>query len=206
MNQLESCLLCGKRLNALINWSTLLQRYPQAICLDCHEQFIRMNQTEDEIYCLYQYNDKMKQYFKQYKFQQDVVLAMIFAETINRYFQQILKQNPRMKIVPIPLHSENEQKRTFSQVETLLQVADIKYESILVKQSAEQQAKKTRKERLMTKNLFCASREVVGESFVVFDDIKTTGVTLHLAKQTLLDAGAKKVKLVALAGGIKGII
>lgn len=138
----------------------------------------------------------MKNYLHQYKFLQDVALAGVFAHEINEFLR--LKQGT---VVPIPMHPEKLKERTFSQVEELLNKAEIPFQNLLVKTTSSVQGKKSKKERLEAGILFESIKDVQPVHYILFDDIYTTGATIHHAAKVLKDAGAKSVEAFTLIKG-----
>lgn len=196
-----NCLLCTKPLDAMPTWQQLIGIDKQtAACASCLAQFERIDAEAsdewlDRVQSLYAYNEAGKQYIHQLKFLQDIALCTIFAGQLNK----LLKQ-PRKVIVPIPMHEENEKKRTFSQVHALLDAAHIRYENALVKTTESVMGEKNRAERLAMTEIFSVSSDIVveGRHFMLVDDIYTTGTTLRHAARTLKERGAETVEAVTL--------
>lgn len=187
-----NCLLCDSELQQGIGWRELLTaNLPTTICQRCAQRFEKVEQqTEDNVTTLFHYNDAMKDYLHRYKFTHDVVLAHVF----NHAVQAQLKKEQRL-IVPIPMHKESLKERTFAHVDELLTAAHISFEHHLIKQSSEQQSKKTRQERLATTQLFevIEPDAIKHKNILLIDDIYTTGTTFNHAKKALLEAGANTV-------------
>lgn len=187
-----NCLLCELVLQQNVGWKELLLKtLPQTICPRCEQRFQRIEQQqEEEVVSLFHYNEAMKEYLHHYKFLHDVLLAHVF----NKVLHEQLKKETRL-IIPIPMHPENLQLRTFAHIDELLKSANIPFAHHLTKLSNEQQSLKTREERLQTPQLF----EVINpdaikdKNLLIVDDIYTTGTTLNHAKKALLEAGAKSV-------------
>ncbi|MER2261233.1 MAG: ComF family protein [Psychrobacillus sp.] len=148
----------------------------------------------DQVQSLYTYNEAMKDFFHQYKFLQDVALANIFAREIKALPLQGV-------VVPIPMHPEKLKERTFSQVEELLNHAEISFQNLLTKATSSEQGKKSKKERLEAETLFELIHEVEPTHYILFDDIYTTGATVHQAARLLKDAGATSVEAITLIKG-----
>ena len=147
-----------------------------------------------EVRLLYTYNEAMKEFLHQYKFLQDVALANVFAGE--------LKAIPMHGIVvPIPMHPEKLKERTFSQVEEILNHAAIPFQNLLIKATPSEQGKKSKKERLEAETLFELIHEVEATHYILFDDIYTTGATVHQAAKLLKDAGATSVEAITLIKG-----
>lgn len=197
---MTECLLCEAILSTNPSWQSLIGIEERAIiCEKCSNSFERADIESKtdllaSVQSLYKYNDAMKTYLHQYKFLQDIALATVFQKDL----VAVLKG--KKNIVPIPVHKEKRLTRTFSQVEALLDAPGIPYINILEKLDETIMGEKTRQERLEVKPLFQLKAHVIiqPETYVLVDDIYTTGTTLNYAAKVLLQAGAKKVEAVTL--------
>lgn len=108
-------------------------------------------------------------------------------------------------VLPIPSHKYKIMRRGFDPLNSLSQKVfgkQLKAGLCQKLRHTKPQMQKTRQARLelaKTKNLFAFSPEVRGQSFLVFDDVCTTGTTLKLFCTALNNAGAKKVKALVLS-------
>lgn len=206
-----TCLICGTLYQPLATWSKLfLYELDSSTCKRCFAKFEVAKSTidltdflgtpfegaVDSVICLYTYNEPMKEYLHQYKFLQDVALAKVFSGKLQQAFQK-----KEVIVVPIPMHSEKLKLRTFSQVDELLNAAQISFQQVLTKTKSDSQGKKTKKERLKTTNLFEVISTIEAANYILFDDIYTTGATIHHAANILKDAGAKRVDAITLIKG-----
>ncbi|WP_409368002.1 ComF family protein [Lysinibacillus sp. 38-6] len=189
------CLLCAQPLHLVPSWKSLLfSHFPSCICDKCSAQFERSSMPT----ALYQYNDAMKTYLHQYKFLQDVALAKVFRQEIHAQLK-----HQTATIIPIPMHPQKQQERTFSHTEELLKAAKIPYTQLLEKTTTETQSSKNRAQRLQSAPLFrlLPDKQVERKDYLLFDDIETTGTTLRHAQQVLLEAGAQSVRTFTLING-----
>lgn len=206
-----TCLICGTLYQTSATWSKLfLYESDSSTCKRCFAKFEISKSTihytdflgtpyegaVDSVFCLYSYNEPMKEYLHQYKFLQDVALAKVFSGKLQQGFQK----NEGI-VVPIPMHPEKLKLRTFSQVDELLSAAQIPFQQVLTKTTSDSQGKKTKKERLKTTNLFEVIGNIEATNYILFDDIYTTGATIHHAAKILKDAGAKRVEVITLIKG-----
>lgn len=206
-----TCLICGAPYQSTPTWSKLfLYQLDSSTCTRCFQKFklseATINFTDflgtpyegavDSVFSLYIYNEPMKEYLHQYKFLQDVALARVFAPKLQQAFQA--KEGI---VVPIPMHPEKLVLRTFAQVDELLNAAHIPFQNLLMKTTSTTQGKKTKRERLETTNLFEAITSIEATNYILFDDIYTTGATIHHAAKILKDAGAKRVDAITLIKG-----
>lgn len=178
------------------------RKFSATMCERCLNKFSPLHQTIDGVYCIYEYNAAMREYILNYKFLKDVYLAYAFRKKIHEVLQNCLKRRQGAKVVPIPMHEEHLRERTFAHVDELLNAAEIPYVQVMKKISSVRQSQKSKEERKQVKQLFELTSNVQGSHFILFDDVKTTGTTLALAKNVLEKGGAKSVQMVALAGRI----
>ena len=197
---MNECLLCEKELSSKPSWKSLLALEEETfICQDCSKLFKHADTTKeaitlDGLLSLYTYNEVMRDYLHQFKFLQDVALADVFAYELRK----VLKS--KVNIVPIPMHPNKKVKRTFAHVEELLKSAQTPYIDILEKIDEESMGEKTKQERLAMSPLFRLKQGAVikPETYLLVDDIYTTGTTLQHAALLLKEAGAEKVEAVTL--------
>ncbi|MDW0116935.1 phosphoribosyltransferase family protein [Sporosarcina thermotolerans] len=196
-----NCLLCEQKLASTPSWQSLLAiEKTLLICEICSNSFERVDTSErgdvlHHVKSLYTYNEAMREYLHQYKFLQDVALSGVFA---NELRNELKRKNAI--IVPIPMHLDKKIERTFSHVEELLHAANIPFEDLLVKTNTEVMGEKTREERLAMRHLFSIKEGTVIQqtTYILVDDIYTTGTTLQHAATALLEAGAERVEAVTL--------
>ena len=206
-----TCLICGTLYQPSATWSKLfLYELDSSTCKRCFAKFEISKSTidftdfrgtpyegaVDSVFCLYTYNEPMKEYLHQYKFLQDIALARVFAQMLQQAFQ-----TKEGIVVPIPMHPEKLILRTFAQVEELLNAAQVRFQQLLSKTASDSQGKKTKMERLKTQNLFEAIDNIEEINYILFDDIYTTGATIHQAAKILKDEGAKRVDAITLIKG-----
>lgn len=195
------CLICDKSLDNQPTWQQLLGiARDVAACSACFAQFERIDAIEqdgvlDSVHSLYAYNEAARDYLHRFKFMQDIALADVFAQPLRK-----LLRDPKKIVVPIPMHPANKRKRTFSQVDALLEAAKIPYHSLLEKTTESVMGEKSRSERLAMTELFRAVADIRsnGDVYVLVDDIYTTGTTLRHAADALKRQGAKRVEAVTL--------
>ncbi|WP_235524975.1 ComF family protein [Planococcus glaciei] len=211
------CLLCDSTIVYSPTWQGLLLRNrEEPVCKKCKAEFAEIKEprcgicglpgstlctdcsyweTTEYRGCidagmgLYQYNEAMKTFLHRYKFLQDVELSRVFAEEVKRSLRK-----PRGVVVPIPMHASKLRERTFSQVDRLLDAAEINYRHFLIKSNSTQ-GTKTKKERMAVENLFAWNGEAVPKKILLVDDLYTTGTTLRQAAKTLKDAGAEEIRV-----------
>ncbi|MFJ7932818.1 ComF family protein [Sporosarcina sp. NPDC096371] len=197
---MNECLLCEQAIAATPSWQSLLGLDKQTnICQDCSKKFQRAdNKIEsdsiDQVTTLYTYNEAMREYLHQYKFLQDVQLAGIFARELRTHIPT------DALVVPIPIHPEKKIQRTFAHVDELLKSAHIPYTHLLEKVDTGAMGEKSKAERLAMKPLFIVKNGVTIQprTYILIDDIYTTGTTLRHAATVLKQAGATRVEAITL--------
>ena len=163
-------------------------------CMDC-QVWIKKGKEVSHKSC-FVYNEAMKDFFSQYKFQGDYALYSVFTEIL----QKELKGYSDYTLVPIPVSAKKYQTRGFNQVTALLEGAKLPFKEVLEKHDTIAQSSKTREERLQSQQCFKVKDNVqVPTKVLLIDDIYTTGSTLQLAKEILVEAGVKEIVTFSLA-------
>lgn len=202
---MKPCLLCMKPIQEIASWQSFFAiEKKKTLCDNCSKRFVRADIKEegdilDSVHSLYEYDDAMRDWLHQYKFLQDIALAQVFAAELRQSFSS------KDTIVPIPMHPERAQLRTFSHVETLLDEAKRPYIQLLEKTNPGVMGEKTKQERLQMENLFELAPGAVVQpiTYRLVDDIYTTGTTLRQAAAVLKQAGAARVEAVTLIRSIQ---
>ena len=164
------------------------------VCMDC-QVWIKKGKEVCHKSCFI-YNEAMKDFFSQYKFQGDYALYSVFTEVLHRE----LKVYRDYALVPIPVSAEKYQTRGFNQVTALLEGAKLPFKEVLEKHDTIAQSSKTREERLQSRQCFKLKDNVqLPLKILLIDDIYTTGSTLQLAKEILVEAGVKEIVTFSLA-------
>lgn len=202
---MTECLLCNQPLLDTPSWKSVLSiEEPPLICAPCQQQFEKWDSKEvahniDQLTSLYTYNEAMQTYLHQFKFLQDIALAAVFKNDLRKVVRKSAARSKAI-IVPIPMHPERKIARTFAHVEELLKSADINYTDVLEKVHLESMGTKTKAERLNMGRLFQVNPNhiIQPETYILIDDIYTTGTTLSRAATVLKEAGATSVEAVTL--------
>jgi competence protein ComFC len=194
------CLLCDKTMTQITSWRSLVgldeRRIICPVCLSKFEHVGSKVESSiiDCVTSLYTYNDAMRDYLHQFKFLQDVALAGVFANELRPH----LKRDA--VVVPIPMHPEKRIARTFAHVDEILIQARIPYRHVLEKSNVEAMGEKSKEERLAMRPLFTLKPQttIKPHTYILIDDIYTTGTTLLHAATVLKEAGAKRVEAITL--------
>ncbi len=149
------------------------------------------------------------------KYRGNEKIAQLFAEVLCDHLIEeigelgLFKNFREPLLVPIPLSRERERERGFNQMRLVLEKIDATRLGAEVSYKALQKIKNTKPQTSFSKksdrlkNLsgaFAANApEVLDRNIILFDDVLTTGSTLHEARRTLLSAGARDVIAYTLA-------
>lgn len=109
-------------------------------------------------------------------------------------------------IIPVPMHPKRLKQRGFNQTAVIGHRLSKKIKAplmpdVLIKvKDTPPQTDITGKERLKNvRNAFAAEKKINGLNLLLVDDVITTGATVRECSQTLLEAGAKSVVVIAIA-------
>jgi ComF family protein len=169
-----------------------------------HETF----ESLDEAWGVFAYDSPVKELITGIKFQKKRWLIRAFSEQVREMAVMIQSENHYDAILPIPLSKLTLIRREFNQAELIADhigkatgVPVIK--NLLHKCSHTiAQSQLSQKERWINPwGIFAvaAKREIRDRSFLLTDDIITTGATAEEAARILKQHGAKRVDLLALA-------
>lgn len=127
-------------------------------------------------------------------------------------FDQTAEFHECETILPVPLHAARQSERSFNQAELIASVL-ANHSGLRVNTASLLRVKPTERHRAgmgadeRAKSLrkafrVHAPRLIVGRKVLVVDDVMTTGSTAHEIAQTLLDGGARSVKVLTLARAV----
>ena len=154
------------------------------------------------------YDDASKRLILGFKHGDRTHLAATLAQWMHRAGQEFWDEADCL--IPVPLHRWRLFKRRYNQATLLahglkhLTGKPVWVDGLLRQRATPTQGHRNRKERQTNvKGAFVMNRHygehVQDKSIILIDDVLTTGATLNECSQTLLDAGAKDVKVLTLA-------
>lgn len=165
--------------------------------------------------CKYEKNGIIEKLITRFKYKFSDEIKSVLCPITNKYFDKFVELNFNF-IIPVPLHSKREKMRGFNQAEILCEEITKNHPSIpkkikIIKRKYNtlQQAKLSRAGRLVNltnaftlKNL--SSEEIAkfyGKTFIIIDDVCTTGSTLNECARALQPLKPKKIYGLVLARG-----
>ncbi|MBP1971175.1 competence protein ComFC [Virgibacillus natechei] len=172
------------------------------ICADCtwwkeqaSEEIIAFN------YSVFSYNQLMQDMVARWKYRGDYHLGNAFKESFRNGFADAFSFLAKDAIaVPIPLSKERLMSRGFNQAQMLAGFLPIETKELITRVDGEKQSKKTRRDRIATKNPFELTIPV-NKPAILVDDIYTTGTTLRHAANLLKAHGCPKIYAYTLIRG-----
>lgn len=158
----------------------------------------------------YEGNPILKNSIKQLKYGRQKDLSKALSNLLSNVFIPFANgHSGKLKIIPVPLHEQREKERGFNQAALLASEVNkifdqeiVLEEDLLTRSLATlPQAQQTRKNRLQNlSSAFQTTKKADPQgTYLLIDDIITTGSTLESCCKSLRQAGAKKVWGMVLA-------
>jgi len=181
------------------------------ICLPCRNGEQR---SFERLWVLFPYIGKYRKLLASYKFRKNTALADFFAEKIIDLFSEnIFQELPELKdavIVPVPPRQGKIKETGWDQVDHLVKRLQKNTNCLPVYRLLKRKKSKTQKYlsrterienlkgRIYMNNKSAITEKNPASSFILIDDVITTGSTMDVCASALKNAGAKKVYGVAL--------
>lgn len=174
---------------------------PEKYCLTCKEKLL----STDIARSVFSYQGKIKTLIKKMKYSKYAYLCDVFSSYLSAiYFKNLFVADFALYV---PMTAKRERKRGYNQSKRLAQAfaekTGVEVKDVLIKvKETEKQAFLSAKER--RKNLSASfkivdKKVVEGKSFVLIDDVTTTGSTAEVISALLKKYGAKSVILLTVA-------
>ncbi|SEQ25527.1 ComF family protein [Piscibacillus halophilus] len=168
-----------------------------SICGDCYAWQERLG-GKDPLHrnvSIFNYNSFMKDVMALFKYRGDYELVKVWESDVKTTFQKCFSE--KFTLVPIPLSKKRLEERGFNQAEAIAKLIDPNTAFFIERTHTEKQSKKTKRERIFSKNPF-KLKGIPSSHILLIDDLYTTGTTLRQAAQLLIDSGAKVVQSLTL--------
>ncbi len=150
------------------------------------------------------YENELQKVIQEAKFYNNLLYLHLLADIV----RPLVYTFPHFDaIVPIPLHTKKLLHRGYNQcieiAKHLNKTDGFPYNTSILQKTVHTKAQSSlsRAQRLQNaQNVFVAdTSQAMHKTFLLFDDVCTTGATLHAASQALLHAGAKDVYVLYIA-------
>ena len=210
-SDLNICYNCFSKFKFLVQNSCLKCQQPLrftaediAICDKCFKDEVEFY---DEMICVFEYNEFLKNLILRFKNQEEFYLKKLFAKFIFNKIEHLL--NEKSLIIPVPLHENRLLYRGFNQMEfianELLKLnSSVKVKRCLKKiHDTDSQGKKTIKERqLNVANVFKVDlkfqNSIEGQNVFIIDDVITTGATIFECAKEVFKYKPAKIYLISI--------
>ncbi len=204
--------------------SSLLELEEKGICVACRIRLARLRfdpgralldrpfKNLGKAWCLYPYASPVKEILAGIKFLGKRWLLRVFRRDFEWITPLLALEHSYDALTPVPLHVSRLLTREFNQAEIaaehLSAASGIPLMRGILKKSVRGPAQSTLGRRERRLNLFKtfevpAPEKIRGKTFLLVDDILTSGATAEEAAGTLRKAGARRVDLFALAATIE---
>ena len=171
-----------------------------------HEEYGKVRRVPDGVTAFLPYHSPIvKKALVELKDRRNMKIATLLGSILDRFLTEVLTETKADLLVPISISNKKRRERGWNQCELMtaqLQTIPVCTDTLTKIRETGDQVGHSRTERLERLRGSFAIRlpdAVRDKTIIVFDDIVTTGATLHETKSLLLDAGATQVILLALA-------
>ena len=211
LDELHLCILCKQKIQPLSVPTCLKCARPippydsHTICSSCRFE----RPYYDRGFALVEYDEPTRSILHQIKFEKKPWLFEIYLDLLQNLYSSFPFNNYEM-IVPVPLDSRREQKRSFNQAIIIAQMLKHLNPSnpLPIKRFIKKTKKTTPQSQLRRSqrltNLSGAfklkgSDRVAGKNILLIDDVFTTGSTINECARILKENGAERVDFFTIA-------
>lgn len=182
-------------------------RLGEILCECCKKYNTRAEVIDGWIYTVGKREGVLMKVTEEYKYKSIRKTAEVLAGMLNEVLPEIKGE---VAIVPLPTIRKHIRERGFDHTlllaKKLAKIRKCDYDSLLVRVNKAVQVGSDRETRLkQAKTAYKAVSEAkMDVTYVLLDDVTTTGASLKAAKKVLEGAGAKKIYGVAVCSGLLG--
>src|SRR5699024_10333533 len=191
------CKICAEKLEQITGRQCIRcgRMEDKTICDDCrrwkcyyhHNDVLTMNRS------IFVYNQMIKEMINRWKYRGDYIVGELFQSYVEHFYSEYKRLLPKQTIiVPIPLSEQRMKERGFNQAKMLADFFPLPQADILGRMHREKQSKKTKQQRLQSKNPFHQVSKL-NKTVLLVDDIYTTGTTLRHAAEILKQNGCPQI-------------
>lgn len=189
------CYQCGKPIDSS----------EEEYCADCRRK--KHNYTCGV--ALWSYDIAVKQAVYRFKYKNQRQYANYFAKELIKRYGRLMKTWDADAVIPVPIHRKRYKQRGYNQAELLAvilgQYIEVPVVSDLVERIKNTRPQKELNDKERYKNLkkaFKITKNVVElKKVIIVDDIYTTGTTVDVMAELLLEAGITDIYVVTLCIG-----
>lgn len=212
-----SCLICNRRLKSSAICSACqppvvsqLNRCPRCFSLspeNACKGCLALPTAISSVRFLWLYDAKAGAYIRTMKYKPSSKLARMAAVTLSTHLPKLYQAKDWDLAVPIPLSTLSRRQRQFNQCTVLARCVSqslslpLSHTALREAGPRLRQASLSRKERIANAAgaFYAVKQQVRQRRILLIDDVITTGSTAAAAASSLMEAGAKRVDLLALA-------
>lgn len=152
-------------------------------------------------FSLFNYQPPISQWITQLKFQENLIIAKLFAQYWINYFKNQRSELPEL-ILPVPLHYRRLKERGFNQAVEIakpigkhFQIPVAKNMCVKIKNTEAQSNLSAEKRRKNLKNAFALSYSIDAKRVAILDDVMTTGNTVSEISALLQKTGVEHIDI-----------